>query len=339
LKLTHITNCTSAFFLSYGFATYLPNQTIKAFTMFDPTQLLNALLGAGQPQASQPQSDVASPTSQGGLGGLLGSLLSNPQAAGLATMATQMFGQATSGIKDAATHAEGATGFGTKAEEALKNATGGQGFTDLLNKAKSMIGENQLASGAALGGLASLVFGTSTGRGAALDAGKLGGLAMIGGLAYKAFQNYKAANLIPTTREATVEAPVESPFGKTANAEADKQTSLTLIRAMIATAASDGLIDSVERANIVGGLSQAGLDDLSAKFLETEFNNPASIQSLVAASTSPEMAAQIYAAARISIVADKAEEIAFLQNLANGLKLDANLVAHIDAATHSVKAA
>ena len=324
--------------------------------MFDPTQLLNALLGGGQSQTGSAPAQGAQPQGaqpqglggqglggQGlggqGLGGLLGSLLSNPQAAGLATIATQMFGQATSGLKDAATHAESATGLGSKAEEALKNATGGQGFSDLINKAKSMMGENQMASGAALGGLASLLLGTSTGRGAALDAGKLGGLAMIGGLAYKAYQNYTAANLVPATREPTVEAPAESPFGKTANPEADKQTSLTLIRAMIATAASDGIIDSTERANIVGGLTQAGLDDLSAKFLEAEFTNPASIESLVAASNSPEMAAQIYAAARISIHADKPEEIAFLQNLAHGLKLDANLVAHIDAATHTVKGA
>ncbi len=306
--------------------------------MFDPTQLLNALLGGQSQTGTAPQNPAQNPAPQG-FGGLLGSLLSNPQAAGLATMATQMFGQATSGLKEAATHAEGATGLGSKAEEALKNATGGQGFSDLLNKAKSMIGENKMASGAALGGLASLVLGTSTGRGAALDTTKLGGLAMIGGLAYKAYQNYKAANLVPVTREPTVEAPAESPFGKTADSDADKQTSLTLIKAMIATAASDGLIDSTERANIIGGLTQAGLDDLSAKFLEAEFNNPASIESLVAVSNSPEMAAQIYAAARISILADKPEEIAFLQNLAHGLKLDTNLVAHIDGATQSVKGA
>ncbi len=307
--------------------------------MFDPTQLLNALLGGNQSQSGTTPQNPAQGAAPQGLGGILGSLLSNPQAAGLATMASQMFGQATSGVKDAAADAERATGLGSKAEEALKNATGGQGFGDLLNKAKSMIGENQMASGAALGGLASLILGTSTGRGAALDAGKLGGLAMIGGLAYKAYQNYQSANLIPTTREATVEAPAQSPFGKTANADADRQTSLTLIRAMIATAASDGLIDSTERSNIIGGLTQAGLDDLSAKFLEGEFNNPASIENLVAASTSPEMAAQIYTAARISIVADKQEEIIFLQTLAAGLKLDANLVAHIDAAASSVKAA
>ncbi len=320
--------------------------------MFDPTQLLNSLLGGTQQQAGTPQQGGAAPAAglgTGGLGGLLGSLLSQAQAAagqasttmaqagGPAAIATQVFGQATSGLKDAAGKIEGATGIAAQAEEALKNATGGQGFNDLLGKAKEMMGQNQMATGAAIGGLASLILGTSTGRGVAFDTAKLGGLAMIGGLAYKAYQNFTSASLMPAAREATGEAPAASPFGSIGNAEADKQTSLTLIRAMIAAAASDGMIDNEERSNIVGGLSQAGLDVNAAKFLETEFRTPASIDALVAASSSPEMASQIYTAARLAIHGQKPAEMAFLQKLASGLHLDPNLVAHIEASAVSVK--
>ena len=43
---------------------------------------------------------------------------------------------------------------------------------------------------------------------------------------------------------------------------------MLILRAMIAAAASDGVIDNEERSRIVGGLQNAGLDVHAAKFLD-----------------------------------------------------------------------
>ena len=52
---------------------------------------------------------------------------------------------------------------------------------------------------------------------------------------------------------------------------------------------------------------------------------------------SPELAAQIYTAARIAINPDTAAEKDFLAGLAGSLGLDAELVANIDAAASAAK--
>jgi uncharacterized membrane protein YebE (DUF533 family) len=100
---------------------------------------------------------------------------------------------------------------------------------------------------------------------------------------------------------------------------------------MIAAAACDGAIDNEERSRIVGGLQQAGLDTDAAKFLDEEFAHPASIDDLNNACTTPELALQVYTAARIAIEPDSMKEKAFLMNLAVALNLSDAQVAHVDA--------
>jgi uncharacterized membrane protein YebE (DUF533 family) len=64
---------------------------------------------------------------------------------------------------------------------------------------------------------------------------------------------------------------------------------------------------------------------------------PASIDQIADAAASPEMAAQIYTAARIAINPDTPAEKDFLAGLAGSLGLDAELVANIDAAASAAK--
>ena len=59
---------------------------------------------------------------------------------------------------------------------------------DKAGQAAQMAKDNPLAAGA----LAAVLLGTGTGRAVTGSALKLGGLAAIGGLAYKAYQNYQA---------------------------------------------------------------------------------------------------------------------------------------------------
>ena len=114
---------------------------------------------------------------------------------------------------------------------------------------------------------------------------------------------------------------------------------MLVLRAMIAAAACDGVIDNEERSRIVGGLQHAGLDVHAAKFLDDEFARPATIADLAAAAGSDALKAQVYTAARIAIDPDTMKEKAFLMNLAVALGLDEGLVAQIDAGASAAKTA
>jgi uncharacterized membrane protein YebE (DUF533 family) len=290
--------------------------------MFDAKKLLDMMMGAGQ------QGGANTTPASGGVGGLLGSVLSK---------AGGVLGQATQGVKDSAQAIDQRTGASTKADGLVRSASGGSGIGDLLTKAKGMMGQNQLATGAALGGLAGLLLGTKTGRGIAGGAAKMGALALVGGLAYKAYQNYSSGK--PVLGGPVEEAPAASPYGTTGNEEHDNATAILMIRAMIAAAASDGLIDNEERSRIIGGLEHAGLDVAAAKFLDTEFAQPASVSDLVKAATTPELKQEVYTAARIAIDPDTAQEKAFLAALSQQLGLEQGFVDHIEAAALQAKAA
>lgn len=296
--------------------------------MFNAKSLLDALISAG--------TQAGGKTGQAGsLGGVLGGLAEQVQKAGgvggLAGLASQILAQATQGVSDAARQ----TGVQHKAEEALGQVSGGRSPQDILAQAKAMFDKNPGMATAVLGGLGTLVFGSSTGRSVAASAAKLGGLALIGGLAYRAWQNSQAGKPLLDLKQQDIQpAPAGTGFEPEAASEA---TALIFIRAMIAAAAADGAIDAEERSAILGGLREAGFDAEANEWLDHEMANPASVDTLVEAATSPEIAAQIYAAARIAINPDTRAEKDFLAGLSASLGLDAELTANIDAAASAAK--
>jgi uncharacterized membrane protein YebE (DUF533 family) len=251
---------------------------------------------------------------------------------GFAAVIGAVLGQAASGLKDAARDVEARTGVATKANEMLTQATGGRSAGDLLAQARELASQNKLATGAAIGGLAGLLLGTGAGRGIAATTAKLGGLAVIGGLAYKAYQNYQAGKPLVDLGGNLEPAPPESPFGNTSDPEQDSRTASLIVRTMIAAASADGAVDEAERRLIVGGLAQAGIDADAAKLLDKEFARPASVEELVAETPSPEVGMQVYTAARLAVDPDQPSEKRFLERLAAGLKLQPDLVRNIDAA-------
>jgi uncharacterized membrane protein YebE (DUF533 family) len=324
--------------------------------MFDAKNLLDALVTASQsPSANQPSSASGQPAGAADLGATLSSVLgqltgqgaAQPGAAGsagaaggLGSIIGAVLGQATQGLQGAGRDLNAATGVGNQLDGLLASLTGGKGAGDLLAQAKDLAANNQLATGAALGSLASLFLGTKAGRGLAVDTAKLGGLAMIGGLAYQAWQNYQAGKppIAIGQAQAPAEPPAASPFGSLGTPKQDNETAELLLRAMIAAASADGTIDAEERARITGNLQALGADPEAARFLDHQFRTPATAAQLADAVPGPEAAVQVYTAARLTIDPDTKQEKAFLADLADKLGLDAKLVAHIDAAAESVKA-
>lgn len=263
---------------------------------------------------------------QGGAGGLGGG-----GQGGIADILGQILSQATSGAREGATRIGEATG----AKDALGRATGGQSPEELLEKLKGLVRDNPMAATGAAGGLGGLVLGTRAGRAVAGNAMRIGALALIGGLAYKAFQNYQAGRPLITGALPAEAAPQGSGFEPAA---VTNESAALYIRAMIAAAAADGRIDDAEHAKVLSGLKQAGVDSEAEAFLANELNNPASIEDLVAAVSTPEEAVQLYTAARLAIEPDSRGEMQFLAGLAGALGIDAKLAAHIDATTRSASA-
>ncbi|MFN0022969.1 MAG: tellurite resistance TerB family protein [Parvularculaceae bacterium] len=259
---------------------------------------------------------------QGGSGGQGGG--------GLMDVLGQVLAQATQGVKEGAGKIDSRTG----ASDAFGKATG-QNPADLLKQLQDLVRDNPLAAGGAMGGLGGLVLGTKTGRSIAGSAARIGALALIGGLAYKAFQNYQTGKPLITGAAPAESAPQGSGFEPAA---VTNDAAQLYIRAMIAAAAADGRIDDAEQAKVIGGLKQAGLDAEAEEFLANALNNPVSPQDLAGAVSSPEEAIQVYTAARMVIEPDTRGEQQFLSSLATALGIDKKLAAHIDAATRSAAA-
>jgi uncharacterized membrane protein YebE (DUF533 family) len=292
--------------------------------------ILRDLLGGqgapgGRVQAVGDQGQVG----QGGQAGILDAL-------------RQVLGQATSGVREGAGRLDQATGASQHAREAIGRATG-QSPDELLARLRELVANNQLAAGTALGGLGALVLGTGAGRSLAANAARLGGLALIGGLAYKAYQNYQQGRPLMgggggdsrPAPQALLAAPAGSGFEAGA---VTHEAATRYIRAMIAAAAADGRIDETEQGKILGGLRQAGIEQAAQQFLAAEINNPASVEALAEGIASPEEAVQVYTAARIAIDLDSDEEHAFLTSLAEALEIDETLAAQVDAAARGTGA-
>ena len=272
----------------------------------------------------------------GGLGDILGKL--QQQGGGIADILGQVLGQATQGVREGAGRIDDATGASTHARDALGRATG-KSPEELVQQIRDLIANNQLGAGAALGGLGAILLGTGAGRSLAASAVKLGGLALIGGLAYKAYQNYQQGQPVLTGRQAPQQALLAAPAGSGFEpAAVTNENATLLIRTMIAAAAADGRIDAKEQQGIIGGMEQAGAGSGAREFLMREAGNPASIEELADAVDSPQEALQVYTAARIAVDPDEQEEHEFLAALADRLGIDAKLAAQVDAAARGAGA-
>ncbi len=236
----------------------------------------------------------------------------------------KVFSQATQGVKDGSARIGEATG----ANDALGRLAADPQAAQILGKLKDFIQNNPYTAGAAAGGLGGLVLGTRTGRSLAASAARVGALAMIGGLAYKALQNYQAGRPLITGAASAEPPPAGSGFEPSA---VSNDAAIHYIQAMIAAAYADGRIDPAEYDKIVGSLKQAGLDGEAEAFLAKELNSPVSVQELAQSVKSPQEAVQLYTAARIAVADNSPAEKAFLSSLAQALGLDPRLAEHIDA--------
>lgn len=235
----------------------------------------------------------------------------------------------------AQTPGAGAPGNALGSLGGVREAAGNLDLQGLLS------GKGGILAGAAAGGLAGLLLGGKKPRKIAGTALKVGGIALVGGLAYKAWRDWQANQApaappaggapshIPQT-PAQLPSPEGTPFLPDDSA-GQEDLSRDLIRAMIAAAKADGHIDDAERGRIAKQLEALELDAAQTAFIEAELAKPFDIGAVAASATTPERAAEIYAASLLSIDPNGAAEKGYLAMLAARLQLDPQLVAHLHA--------
>ena len=227
----------------------------------------------------------------------------------------------------------------TAIHKRARNKPAGAG--DLLERARGMLGGvpngfgGGMAGGVAAGAITSLLLGSKGGREFAGEALKLGAAAALGGLAYRAYSNYRSGSPLAPIRRAR-RSPSVRPSPLPAATPASEHA-LLLVRAMIAAALSDGALDATERERIVGRLAAAGIDSEEVRFLDGEIARPWSPGQFAAAAPNPEQRAEIYLASALAIDADTDTERAYLRYLAATLALDDKLIAHLDDAVRGAK--
>lgn len=176
-----------------------------------------------------------------------------------------------------------------------------------------------LGKGAAAGGVLALLLGTDIGRKLTGSTLKLGSLAVLGGVAYQAYQKWQhqGGNAGPAVDRLT--------------GTAAETRSLALLKAMIAAAKADGHIDEAERLRIERQLGSLALDPETVNFFKQELARPLSVKDVTAGADSPEAAAEIYLASLVVIDEKSENERAYLRELAAELKLAPDLVSMLEA--------
>lgn len=218
--------------------------------------------------------------------------------------------------------------LGGEAANQLRNA--GRQATQRIDQAS---GSSAFAGGAVAGGVLGLLLGSKKARKLAGGALGYGGAAVVGALAYRAYQDYRQGQSPQQTAPATpVElgdiAPKLLPHARPAADGGPFE--LALIRSMIAAAKADGHIDADEQRRLFTEVERLGLDAEAKAFVFDALSQPVDLAGLATAAADQEQAAELYLASRLTVDPDHPAERAYLDALAARLQLPAELRAHLD---------
>lgn len=217
-------------------------------------------------------------------------------------------------------------------DQASTKAKGALGNVD-RNKAGTF------AAGAAAGGIVGLLLGSKKAKKIGGNLLTYGGAAVLGGLAYKAWQNWQQNKQAGAPGIAPAEiapAPRDSAFDPTSGSAADGSPfALAIVRAMIAAAKADGHIDAAEQRSLFERIETLGLDAEAKAFVFDELGRPADLDAIAALPRSQEQAAEIWLASRLAIDPDDVREKAYLSALGAKLNLPQPLIAHLEGQVHA----
>ncbi len=204
-----------------------------------------------------------------------------------------------------------------------------------------------LATGGVAGGALGMLLGSRGGRKMGGKALKVGGVAALGLLAYKAYTQWQSqqasaagAGAAPaqngwTPGAQSAPAAVPAPMLQRLPAPAAEDHSRTLLRAMIAAAKSDGHLDEQERQRVDAELTRqieaGGGDAPLRQWLDAELRRPVEPAEVAAGVASPEAAAEVYLASVLMVDQTSFMERAYLDALARELRLAPGLQRELEA--------
>lgn len=193
-------------------------------------------------------------------------------------------------------------------QQHLGNASSSPAKDKISQAAKSINGAG-LGTGLLAGGALALLLGNKKFRKMGTSVAKYGGVAAVGALAYKTFEQWqnKQANPVPV------------------QAIPEPQQQHAILSAMIAAAKADGHIDENERKLIEHELTRLNQSGLDTAWFESELNKPADPAAVAALASNLEVAAEIYLATLLVIDEQNFMEKAYLDELAKQLELPEDL--------------
>ncbi len=218
-------------------------------------------------------------------------------------------------------------GMTPSSNQRMSNAGGG--LQDLLGSlmgagqtVKNKVGGDNLAAtgiGALLGAL--------TGKSQSTTLNSLGGglMGLLGMMAYKAFTNKGSSNNNVNQNQPAYNPP--TPQQQASDAE-------IILLAMIDAAKSDGQVDANELNKIMAKLQESGIGQEGVNYVINKLNSPMETTKILAATRNrPDLAAQVYAASLMAIEVDTDAERNYLDKLAKGMGLTADVIGNIEEMT------
>ncbi|MBL3569453.1 hypothetical protein BV509_17165 [Rhodovulum sulfidophilum] len=218
-------------------------------------------------------------------------------------------------------------------ERLLQEALGsGQGQRQNPGRGGSAL-PGGLAGGAAAGGLVALLLGSKKARKLGGKALSYGGMAAVGGLAYKAWRDWQQNR--PSGTEADPlhlpPPPADSGFDMAQERDsAGQDFRLAVLRAMILAAKSDGHIDGAEHGRIRDRIEALGLGAEEKATLFDSFAAPADPAEAARPARTDAQRAELYLASALAVDPDTPDERRYLDDLARHLALPEGLRGHLD---------
>lgn len=196
-----------------------------------------------------------------------------------------------------------------------------------------------LIGGLAAGGLLGAVVGNKKMRKTATKmAGGMvgiGGAALLGVVAHKAYQNWQQGkSAAPETAMGSPNVAISSEmekFDPTTIRSADGQPfELALVKAMVGAAYADGHVDSAEYGKIFEALDRLNMDTSEKAVFLDLLKNPPSISEIASLADGLEQASEIYLVSRMAIDPDHPSELAYLEDLSRLMAMPSGLVEQLE---------
>lgn len=210
-----------------------------------------------------------------------------------------------------------------------------EGFSNKVSSLANGI-PGGLAGGAAAGGIMALLMSNKSARKYAGKAAKYGGAAMLGGLAFKGYQNWRSNNPSSAqssndTQQLDTTAASNQQAIKDYSGNSNTEMQLTvIIKAMIAAAKADGHTDAQEQQYIFQAVEKMNLSAEEKGIVFDSLQKDISIHELVNGIDSLEIKTEIYLASCLVIDLDQPSERKHLDELGLALALPKELLQQIE---------